>query len=130
MSAKLDIEITPVDRPREAADDLPIVVTATNSSSPVFDGNDLAEGTLVCAVGSNWLQRAEIDTHTIRRADNVVCDSVEACQREAGDFAAAIGERHLRLVAGRRFGRRRRRPGGGAKQSAERHVVQIGRAGD
>ena len=56
----------------------------------MFDGNDLAEGTLVCAVGSNWPRRAEIDTHTIRRADNVVCDSVEACRHEAGDFAAAM----------------------------------------
>ena len=80
----------PVDRPQEAAEDLPIVVTATTSSVPVFDGNDLAEGTLVCAVGSNWPRKAEIDVHTIRRADNVVCDSVEACQHEAGDFAAAL----------------------------------------
>ncbi len=90
MSARVGIEIVPVDRPQEAAADLPIVVTATTSSTPVFDGNDLAEGTLVCAVGSNWPRRAEIDVSTIRRADNVVCDSIEACQYEAGDFAAAL----------------------------------------
>jgi ornithine cyclodeaminase/alanine dehydrogenase-like protein (mu-crystallin family) len=90
MSAKLGIEVQPVDRPQEAAKDLPIVVTATASAVPVFDGNDLSEGTLVCAVGSNWPRRAEIDAHTIRRADNVVCDSVEACKIEAGDFAEAL----------------------------------------
>jgi alanine dehydrogenase len=90
MSGRLGIEIIPVDRPFEAAAELPIVVTATTSATPVFDGNDLAEGTLVCAVGSNWPRRAEIDVHTIRRADNVVCDSVEACRHEAGDFAEAI----------------------------------------
>lgn len=89
-SAALGIEIVPVDRPQEAVQDLPIVVTATTSSTPVFDGAWLAEGALVCAVGSNWLTRAEIDAATVRRADNIVCDSIEACRREAGDFVDAI----------------------------------------
>ncbi len=90
MSEKLGFEVRPVDRPQEAAEDLPIVVTATTSREPVFDGNWLAEGTLVCAVGSNWLRRAEIDTTVIRRADNIVCDSIKACQHEAGDFVDAL----------------------------------------
>jgi ornithine cyclodeaminase/alanine dehydrogenase len=90
MSQRLDLEITPVDRPQEAAEDLALVITATTSREPVFDGNDLAEGALVCAVGSNWLNRAEIDSNVIRRADNIVCDSIEACQREAGDFVDAL----------------------------------------
>ena len=89
MTRRLGFEVVPVDRPQEAVADLPIVVTATTSARPVFDGNDLAEGTLVCAVGSNWLSRAEIDAHTVRRADNIVCDSVEACRAEAGDFVDA-----------------------------------------
>ena len=90
MSARLNIEVTPVDRPQEAAEDLPIVVTATSSREPVFDGNHLAEGTLICAVGSNWLNRAEIDAAVVRQADNIVCDSVEACRNEAGDFVDAL----------------------------------------
>ena len=76
--------------PSEAAADLPLVITATDSPAPVFDGRDLAEGALVCAVGNNWLTRAEIDTHVVRRADNIVCDSVAACRHEAGDFAEAL----------------------------------------
>ena len=90
MSDQLGIEVRPVDRPQEAAEELPIVVTATTSREPVFDGGSLAEGTLVCAVGSNWLNRAEIDSNVIRRADNIVCDSIQACQIEAGDFADAL----------------------------------------
>jgi alanine dehydrogenase len=90
MSERLEIDVVPVDRPQDAAEDLPIVVTATTSAVPVFDGNDLAEGALVCAVGSNWPRKAEIDANVIRRADNVVCDSVEACRHEAGDFADAL----------------------------------------
>ncbi len=90
MSAQLGIEVRAVDRPQEATEDLPIVVTATTSREPVFDGTWLAEGTLVCAVGSNWLTKAEIDSNVIRRADNIVCDSVKACQNEAGDFVDAL----------------------------------------
>ena len=90
MSKRLNLDVQPVDRPQEAAEDLRIVITATNSREPVFDGRDLAEGALVCAVGSNWLNRAEIDTHVIRRADNIVCDSIKACQNEAGDFVESL----------------------------------------
>jgi ornithine cyclodeaminase/alanine dehydrogenase len=90
MSRRLEIEVLPVDRPQEAAEDLPLVVTATTSRQPVFDGSVLAEGALVCAVGSNWPHRAEVDATVVRRADAIVCDSVEACRREAGDFTDAI----------------------------------------
>ncbi|MGD9721347.1 MAG: ornithine cyclodeaminase family protein [Pirellulales bacterium] len=90
MAARLAIDVRPVDRPQDAAEDLPIVITATTSREPVFDGNWLAEGSLVCAVGSNWPSRAEIDSTVIRRADNIVCDCVKACQIEAGDFTTAI----------------------------------------
>ena len=90
MSEQLDIEVTAVDRPQEAAEELPIVVTATTSRTPVFDGNALSEDCFVAAIGSNWLQRAEIDDVVIRRADSIVCDSIEACQCEAGDFVSAL----------------------------------------
>lgn len=80
----------PVDRPQEAVEDLPIVVTATSSAEPVLYGRDLAEGALICAIGSNWPNRAELDAEAVRRADYVVCDSVEACRREAGDLLLAM----------------------------------------
>ncbi len=117
MSARLNFEVRPVDRPQEAAEEVPIVITATTSREPVFDGNRLAEGTLVCAVGSNWLNRAEIDTGVVRRADNIVCDSIKACRTEAGDFVDALEKgvfdwsRAVELsdvVAGRATGRNTR----------------------
>ncbi|REK05976.1 MAG: ornithine cyclodeaminase family protein [Planctomycetota bacterium] len=117
MSSKLGIDVRPADRPQDAAEELPIVVTATTSRQPVFDGSGLAEGALVCAVGSNALNRAEIDTHVVRRADNIVCDSIKACQQEAGDFVDALEKgvfdwsRAVELsdvVAGRATGRNTR----------------------
>lgn len=114
MSRELNIEVRAVDRPQEAVEELPIVVTATNSREPVLHGMWLAERTLVCAIGSNWLNKAEIDADTVRRADHIVCDSVAACKIEAGDFTDAI-ERGIfdwsqaielaDVVAGRAVGR-------------------------
>jgi ornithine cyclodeaminase/alanine dehydrogenase-like protein (mu-crystallin family) len=116
MRDRLAIEVTPVDRPQEAAEDLPVVITATGSSTPVFDGTWLAEGTVVCAMGSNARERAELDSTTVRRADIVVCDSVPACQAEAGDFVDALEKgvfdwrkavNLADVVAGRAVGRTR-----------------------
>lgn len=90
MSERLSVEVVAVSEPREAVESLPIVITATTSRTPVFDGNWLSAGTLVCAIGSNWRQKAEIDVTTLRRASRVVCDSVECCEHEAGDFNEAI----------------------------------------
>jgi len=90
MGDRLGLTIEPVDRPQLAAEEVPLVVTATTSREPVFSGDWLDENALVCAVGSNWRSKAEIDAVTVRRADHIVCDSVAACQNEAGDFVAAL----------------------------------------
>jgi ornithine cyclodeaminase/alanine dehydrogenase-like protein (mu-crystallin family) len=90
MSARLGLEVLAASDPRECVEGRPIVITATNSREPVFDGRWLSPGTLVCAMGSNWLNKAEVDRETVRRATAVVCDSVEACRHEAGDFTASL----------------------------------------
>jgi ornithine cyclodeaminase/alanine dehydrogenase-like protein (mu-crystallin family) len=116
MTRQLQIEVVPADRPQVAAEELPIVITATSSREPVFDGTWLSEGTMVAAVGSNWLHRAEIDATVIRRADHIVCDSVAACQLEAGDFKDALEKGNFdwsravdlsQVVADRAVGRHR-----------------------
>jgi ornithine cyclodeaminase/alanine dehydrogenase-like protein (mu-crystallin family) len=90
MSAVLSVEVVPVANAREAVDGVPIVITATSSRAPVFEGEWLENGSLVCAAGSNWLNKAEIDLTTIRRAGAIICDSIECCKNEAGDLVPAI----------------------------------------
>ena len=90
MREQLEVEVIAVDQPQEAIREAPIVVTATSSKTPVLDGNLLARGAMVCAMGSNWLNKAELDAIAVRRAHTVVCDSIECCRNEAGDFVAAI----------------------------------------
>lgn len=120
MAHDLGIAVEPVDRPQSAVAELPMVVTATTSREPVLDGAWLAEGTFVAAVGCNWPNRAEIDAATVARAAVVVCDDVEACRREAGDFRDALERRAFDwshavnlcdVVSGRAAGRPRGREG-------------------
>ncbi len=84
--------------PRQAVQHADIVITATTSATPVFDGSDLQPGTHVTGVGSYTPQMQEVDAVTVNRA-RVVVDSRVACLAEAGDLiipnaeiAAELGE--------------------------------------
>src|SRR5262249_37344095 len=89
MSEVCRTEIVPVPRPELAAEDKDIVITATTSREPVFNGHWLAEGTHINAVGSNFLGKAEIDAVTVRRCESIVVDSKDQARIEAGDFVQA-----------------------------------------
>jgi ornithine cyclodeaminase/alanine dehydrogenase-like protein (mu-crystallin family) len=90
MSERLQVEVLPATEPGQAVQGMPLVVTMTTSKEPVFSGQWLEEGSVVCAAGSNWLQKTELDRDTIAQAEVVVCDDVQACRGEAGDFTEAI----------------------------------------
>ncbi len=89
MASQLAMDVVACEEPEQAVEDLPLVVTATTSRTPVFNGRRLAEGALVCAVGSNWPQKAEVDETVLRRARMVICDSLACCRKEAGDLLQA-----------------------------------------
>lgn len=89
MSDILGIPVTAASSPEQAIRDMDIVITATNSKEPVFSGEWLACGAHVNAVGSNHLNRREIDVETVRRSACVVVDSVEQSVLESGDLASA-----------------------------------------
>ena len=75
-----------VSTPQEVVADADIVLCATTSATPLFDGNDLQPGTHITAVGTFIPEKREVDTTTIRRSDRIVVDSREACLEEAGDL--------------------------------------------
>jgi ornithine cyclodeaminase/alanine dehydrogenase len=83
-------DVIPVPRPELAAEDKDIVITATTSREPVFNGHWIAEGTHINAVGSNFLGKAEIDAVTVRRCESIVVDSKDQARLEAGDFVQAL----------------------------------------
>jgi ornithine cyclodeaminase/alanine dehydrogenase-like protein (mu-crystallin family) len=86
------VETTPVDNPREAIRNVDVVICATSSNVPVFDGNWIEPGQhIVTVVGSNaalvkggWLQsgRRENDDVTVQRADFIVTNWRESVESE------------------------------------------------
>lgn len=114
MSEYCATKVVPVGTPEDAAAEKDIVITASGSKTPVFDGRVLDEGTHLNVIGSNWMHKAEIDSVTVQRCDHIVCDSIEACRNEAGDFRGPIRDgitdwRLMRelsdVVTGRQTGR-------------------------
>jgi ornithine cyclodeaminase/alanine dehydrogenase-like protein (mu-crystallin family) len=83
-------EIEPVPRPEMAAEDKDIIITATNSREPVVNGHWIDEGTHINAIGSNFLNKVEIDAVTVRRCESIVVDSKEQARLEAGDFVQPL----------------------------------------
>lgn len=92
LSELCGTDVVSVDSPQQAVSEKAVVITATTAREPVFAGSDLAPGTHLNVVGSNFLQKTEIDAETVRRSGRIVCDSIEQCRLEAGDFCQAFEE--------------------------------------
>jgi ornithine cyclodeaminase/alanine dehydrogenase-like protein (mu-crystallin family) len=90
MSEWCNTKVVPARNPDSVAAEKDIVICATSARTPLFEGKVLDEGTHLNVVGSNYLNKAEIDATTVHRADTIVCDSIEQCRLEAGDFVQAL----------------------------------------
>jgi ornithine cyclodeaminase/alanine dehydrogenase-like protein (mu-crystallin family) len=125
MEPVLNVAIEPVGRPEDALRGVDIILTATNSSVPVFDGMKLELGTHVTSiVGSNVglvqggftnAKRREIDDATLARSDVLGIASVQqAIQDEQADIFDPVERGIIRweqwieigaILAGKKEGR-------------------------
>jgi ornithine cyclodeaminase len=78
---------------RDAVAGADIVITATTSEKPVFNGHDLLPGVHVTGIGSYAPTMQEVDEETVRRAAKIVVDSLAASLAEAGDLVIPIYNR-------------------------------------
>jgi len=113
-SRSLGIDVRTEDDPEGVVEELDIVVTASTSKTPVFNGDYLKIGTHVNAIGSFTPDARELDDSAVRRS-KIVVDSLQAALEEAGDLIiplrsgvihrsdihAELGE----IVAGLKLGR-------------------------
>lgn len=76
--------------PAVAATAADILVTATRSSTPLFDGGLVSPGTFVAALGTSTLTARELDETLVRRADCIGVDLIGQAQVEAGDLTAGV----------------------------------------
>ncbi len=78
-----------VDDPSAAVAGADVVVAATDSLTPVFEGSRIERGTHVTAVGSFTPEMREVDVELLLKA-RVVVDQREAVLEEAGDIIAPL----------------------------------------
>ena len=83
--------------PKETVRDADIVITATTSPTPVFDGHDLKPGAHITGVGSYTLDTREVDETAVRRAGYIVVDSYTMARAEAGDLMLPSATMHAEL---------------------------------
>jgi alanine dehydrogenase len=85
----LAADVEAVDSSSAAVSGADVVITATKATDPVFDGDDLAPGTHVTAMGQYTPGRRELDATTVARA-TYVPDLRERVTQDAGSFLAAL----------------------------------------
>jgi ornithine cyclodeaminase/alanine dehydrogenase-like protein (mu-crystallin family) len=109
MSGKLGIDVISVNSPQEAVEDADIVVAATTSKVPVFDGRLLQEGVHVNAIGAHYPEIRELDEAALR-GHKMVVDLMDSVQ-ESGEFClSGFGEKDIfaelpDVVSGKKPGR-------------------------
>lgn len=82
----------------EAVTNADVVVTATRSAQPVFDGAWLKAGALVAAMGTSTPKNRELDDVTLQRADRIYVEWRPQGIQEAGEIALWQEGRDLNKV--------------------------------
>lgn len=89
MNDRVDASVAAVASSDAAIEGADIVITATNASEPVFDGDHLEPGTHVTAMGQYTPGKRELDSTTIAKA-TYVPDLRERAFQDAGSFLHAL----------------------------------------
>jgi alanine dehydrogenase len=82
------------DTPEEVASCSQVLVLATNSMTPLFDGRHVRPGTHVSAIGAALPTAREVDTHLVARSFLVV-DSISQAVSSYGDIMIPIGQKRI-----------------------------------
>lgn len=103
MSARLSLPVEETEDAKACAQ-CDVVVAATSSKNPIFDGTWLKPGTHVNGVGAHSPDARELDTETVRRS-RIIADHVASRLAEDGDFLVplrdgAITQDHIRISLG------------------------------
>ncbi|MEW9677368.1 hypothetical protein ABRT01_14470 [Lentibacillus sp. L22] len=85
----VEAEIMVADQVNKVVETADIVCCSTRSNDPVFDGNDLQDGTHINGVGSYLPTMREVDLLTIKKSGKIVVDDVQSAKEEAGELIYA-----------------------------------------
>ncbi|MFX1574979.1 MAG: ornithine cyclodeaminase family protein [Promethearchaeota archaeon] len=92
IESDLGIEVEIVESGDTLLSDTDIIVAATTSTSPLFSGDKVIDGTHVSSIGAHAPDARELDSTLIKRASLLTAGLKEACLAEAGDYIIPIKE--------------------------------------
>jgi alanine dehydrogenase len=92
IEKELAIEVEIVDAGDDLLVDVDIIVAATTSTTPLFLGEKVADGTHISSIGAHAPAARELDSTIIKRASLLTAGLKEACLAEAGDYIIPIEE--------------------------------------
>jgi len=104
MNDRVEADVRAVASSDEAVRNRDIVITATRSGTPVFDGDALSSGTHVTAMGQSHPERRELDATTVARS-RYIADHGTRVRTASGSFCLArrggvIDDDHLAAELG------------------------------
>jgi len=91
MDGALSASVEAVGSSTAAVEDADVVITATDSTEPVFDGDALPDGAHVTAMGQYHPERREVDATTVARS-TYVPDLLGRLEQDAGAYMLALAE--------------------------------------
>lgn len=95
LEKELGIEVEIVEKSTDLVKDTDIIIAATTSPSPLFDGKNLSNGVHISSIGAHSPTTRELDETTVLKANLLVADFKPACLAEAGDYILPIKEGKL-----------------------------------
>ena len=95
-SRETDLSVTVADNPSRLAAESDVIVTATTSSVPVFNGKLVKKGAYVNSIGAATADAREVDTDLVRRS-MVVVDSRSQAVTTYGDIVIPISEGAIKV---------------------------------
>jgi ornithine cyclodeaminase len=84
----IGFQIDVIDDPESILADVTLIVTATNSASPVLEGRLLRQDAFIAAVGAFTPAMTELPTALVNRC-RLFVDTLEGARAEAGDYIQA-----------------------------------------
>src|SRR5207249_11303885 len=90
-----EIPVVAADSPGRVAKESDVILTATTSDTPVFDGSLVKPGSHVNAIGSATPEAREVDTELVMKS-RVVVDSRPQALTTYGDIIGPIREGTIR----------------------------------
>lgn len=89
MSTRHGLKVEAVETSEDCVEDSDVLVVATTSKTPVFDGHWLKKGAHVSSIGVSGREGRELDDTTIKNA-KIVVDTKEGALTESGDLFIPI----------------------------------------